>query len=202
MDLKDLDPTRTDPPAGQHDGLFHRVDRQAMDVIRTQLHKNLDSMFDSIEYAPDGHAINPVELSSKRDFERLALPSGRSAFISKGVEMTIKIERTAAQFKADLDEAVAERGVYAPPAPAVSPSSEPTFAETLPSDFRISWRDKAKMMYEAYGDSVNWKAVSGHPMPKFDDVGARVEGAWCVAAARAAFNAPKELSELIKTRDL
>lgn len=200
MDLKDLDPTRTDPPAGQLDGLFHRADRQAMEAVRAQLHKSLDSMFDGIEYAPDGHAINPVELSSKRDFERLALPSGRLAFISKGVEMTIKIERTAAQFKADLDDAVAERGVYAPPPPAVTPEQALTIAESLPSDFRVAWRDKAKMMYEAYGDSVGWKAISGHPMPKFEDVGPRVEGAWCVAAASAAFMAPKGLAELIKTR--
>jgi len=60
-----------------------------------------------------------------------------------------------------------------------------TKAEQLSDDFRASWRELAKTMYEAYGDSVDWKAVSGHPMPKFEDVGVRVEGAWCVAASAA-----------------
>lgn len=206
MDTKDLDPTRKAPPQHFVDGQFHTVDREKMNMLRAQLHKNIDNMFEDIEYAPDGHAINPVMIEGKRDFEQLALPSGRLCHLQKAASMTLKIERTAAQFKADLDDAVAERGVYAPPAPVVAPSAEPTLAETLPSDFRISWRDRARVMYEAYGDSVNWKAVSGHPMPKFDDVGARVEGAWCIAAASSAFHAavgaPKNISELITTRDV
>jgi hypothetical protein len=60
-----------------------------------------------------------------------------------------------------------------------------TKAEQLSEDFRASWRALARTMYEAYGDSVDWKAVSGHPMPKFEDVGVRVEGAWCIAASAA-----------------
>lgn len=200
MDPNDLNPTRTAPPEGQTDGLFHRVDRELMGVMKAQLHKNIDDMFASIEYAPDGHAINPVEISAKRDFEALAMPSGRIAHLQKASSFTLKIERTAAQFKSDLDQAVAGTGVYAPPLAAVTTSLRRTPAEDLPDEFRMAWRDKAKIMYEAYGDSVDWKAVSGHPMPKFEDVGARVEGAWCVSAASAAFQAPKGLAELIKTR--
>ena len=60
--------------------------------------------------------------------------------------------------------------------------SPPTIAESLPETERETWRSDARLMYEAYGESVGWKAVSGAPMPPFSEVGARVEGAWCIAA--------------------
>lgn len=60
-----------------------------------------------------------------------------------------------------------------------------TPAESIPDMFREAWKPMAQAMYEAYGDSVDWKAVSGHPMPTFAKVGERVEGAWCIAAERA-----------------
>ncbi len=57
-----------------------------------------------------------------------------------------------------------------------------TPAENLSEMEREAWRGVAEAQYNAYGDSVGWKAVSGHPMPRFEEVGARVEGAWCIAA--------------------
>jgi len=60
-----------------------------------------------------------------------------------------------------------------------------TPAENMPEIYREAWRGMAEAMYQAYGDSVEWKAVSGHPMPEFKNVGPRVEGAWCIAAERA-----------------
>lgn len=204
MDPKELSTDRDEQPKAVYTN--SGLKRDAMEHLKKQLHENIDHMFEGIEYSPNGEAINPIEIESKREFERLALPSGRTAFVPKSVSMTIKTERTAAQFKAYLDDAVAERGVYAapvPPAPAlcmVPNEPKPAPAEDLPSDFRINWKETARKMYEAYGDSVNWKSVSGHPMPKFDDVGPRVEGAWCVAAAAGAFRAPTGLEDLLKTK--
>lgn len=57
-----------------------------------------------------------------------------------------------------------------------------TPAEACSDQFRAIWRPMAAFMYNAYGESVHWKAVSGHPMPPFSEVGRRVEGAWCIAA--------------------
>lgn len=65
------------------------------------------------------------------------------------------------------------------------PEQPKTAAESIPDMFREAWRPMAQAMYEAYGDSVDWKAVNGRPMPKFVDVGERVEGAWCITAERA-----------------
>lgn len=60
-----------------------------------------------------------------------------------------------------------------------------TPAELVSDPLREVWRPMAKAMYEAYGEAVTWKAVSGHPMPPFSDVGRRVEGAWIMAAIKA-----------------
>lgn len=59
---------------------------------------------------------------------------------------------------------------------------EKTPAESLSEMEREAWRGMARAMYEAYGDSVGWKSVSGHLMPPFEALGARIEGAWCIAA--------------------
>lgn len=56
-----------------------------------------------------------------------------------------------------------------------------TPAEQLPEEKRALFRPYAKTMYDAYGDSVGWKSVTGSDMPSFENVGARVEGAWCMA---------------------
>lgn len=68
-----------------------------------------------------------------------------------------------------------------------------TPAEACSDEFRAAWRVMAAVMYNTYGDSVGWKAVSGHPMPPFSEVGRRVEGAWCLTAMAA-------LSEAARTR--
>jgi len=41
-----------------------------------------------------------------------------------------------------------------------------------------------RIAYEAYGDSVNWTAVSGTPMPTWDETLPRIREAWCAAAER------------------
>lgn len=66
-----------------------------------------------------------------------------------------------------------------------------TPAEACSDEFRFVWKPLAAAMYTAYGDSVHWKAVSGHPMPPFSEVGRRVEGAWCLAAMTALSEAAK-----------
>lgn len=36
--------------------------------------------------------------------------------------------------------------------------------------------------YTAYGEAVGWTAVSGSPMPQWDNIGEKVQGAWTKAA--------------------
>lgn len=58
-------------------------------------------------------------------------------------------------------------------------------AELISDIYREAWSGSAEAMYNAYGASVNWKAVSGHPMPAWKDLPPRISGAWCVAAEAA-----------------
>lgn len=45
----------------------------------------------------------------------------------------------------------------------------------------------AKHLYEAYCEHTGWKsAVTGHPLPKWDDVAPAVREAWHAAAKAAA----------------
>lgn len=43
----------------------------------------------------------------------------------------------------------------------------------------------ARVAYQAYGDSVEWKNYQGLPMPKYDDLGEKIQKAW-IAASKAA----------------
>lgn len=104
MDTKDFNPT----------DLFHRVTRERMEQIRATLHSNINDMFEKIEYAPDGHALNAVSVETKRDFEALAAPSGQLCHIPKSISLTLKVDCTAAQFKEDLDKAVNGEPPYGP----------------------------------------------------------------------------------------
>ena len=47
----------------------------------------------------------------------------------------------------------------------------------------------AQTAYERYGDAVGWLAVSGFPMPRWDDLQPRIRAAWC-EAARGALGLP------------
>ncbi len=165
------------------DGMFHCMDRARIAELKAMVLAGVANLFDSIEYGEDGHALNQVSIDSGREFESLPSPAGRMCNIPKTVSIKISVGTTAARFKAALDKAIAGEPPYNPPA-QVAPN-EPTPAENLDPAFRAIWREKAKRMYTAYGDSVNWTSVSGQPMPRFDDVGPRVEGAWCVAADAA-----------------
>lgn len=95
-------------------GLPHRTTREVMERVRAALHSNIDDLFDQIEYAPNECAINAVSVETKRDFEALADPSGRLCHIPKATSVTIKVDRTAAQFKEDLDKAVRGESPYGP----------------------------------------------------------------------------------------
>lgn len=45
----------------------------------------------------------------------------------------------------------------------------------------------AKLAYGAYGQTTGFKNFQGNPMPKWDDLGDTIQGAW-VAAANAVNN--------------
>lgn len=48
----------------------------------------------------------------------------------------------------------------------------------MPSPFT----DLAKLAYQAYGDRAEWKNFAGDPMPRWDDLGDRIQGCWEAAA--------------------
>lgn len=41
----------------------------------------------------------------------------------------------------------------------------------------------AQRAYTSYGEAVGWTAVSGSPMPQWHNLGEKIQGAWCKAAA-------------------
>ena len=47
----------------------------------------------------------------------------------------------------------------------------------------------AETAYHRYGDAVGWRAVGGHPMPRWSELAPRIRGAWA-EAARGALGLP------------
>jgi hypothetical protein len=41
----------------------------------------------------------------------------------------------------------------------------------------------AKVGYQAYGDTAEWKNYRGDPMPHWDDLGDRIQTCWIMAAS-------------------
>jgi hypothetical protein len=56
----------------------------------------------------------------------------------------------------------------------------------------------AKHLYEAYCEHTGWKsAVTGHPLPKWDDVAPAVREAWHAAAKAAAAFSLDEVAQVL-----
>lgn len=51
-----------------------------------------------------------------------------------------------------------------------------------PAAHHVVW-EAARKSYNRYGDSVEWKAVSGNPMPVWEDLPFRIQKAWMSAVA-------------------
>ena len=43
----------------------------------------------------------------------------------------------------------------------------------------------AKVGYQAYGDTAEWKNYRGDPMPRWDDLGDRIQTCWIMATSAA-----------------
>lgn len=88
---------------GMVDGQFRRSTREAVEEVKRVLHANIESMFADIEYDhKDGRAINNIEVSSGREFERLGIGTERSVIVPKSTTLTIKVDMTVQQFCAAL----------------------------------------------------------------------------------------------------
>lgn len=53
----------------------------------------------------------------------------------------------------------------------------------------------ARAAYQAYGDEAGWKNFAGQPMPRWEELGPRVQDCWMAATARVRAEVMRALSE-------
>lgn len=51
---------------------------------------------------------------------------------------------------------------------------------------------RAKAAYSCYGDVAGWKNFRGDPMPRWEDLGEKIQNCWIAASAAAASHRPAE----------